>query len=120
MAQRRRQRGDLVSGGWITYADHARWQLQAARELAVILGEFADLPLLVWTVVPAGPLLEARLIGPAPAGQVRGTLAAWRKALGLEDYREWPGGGGTTRLHAKGLRGEVRVRIFASVFEEAR
>jgi hypothetical protein len=108
-----------VSGGWITPADHARWQLQAAGELAVILGDFADLPLLVWTVVPAGPLLEARLVGPAPAGQVRGTLARWREALGLEDYREWPGGG-TTRLHAKGLRGEVRVRIFASVFEEVR
>lgn len=109
-----------MNGGWVTHADHARWQLQAARELTVILGSSGDLPLLSWTVVPAGPLLEARLTGPAPAGQVRRTLAAWREALGLEDYREWPGGGGTTRLHAKGHRGEVRVRIFASVFEEAR
>jgi hypothetical protein len=106
-----------VSGGWITHADQARWQMRAARELAVILGDFGDLPLLVWTVVPAGPLLEARLIGPTPAGRARDMLATWRKALGLADYREWPGGGGTTRLHAKGLRGEVRVRIFASVFE---
>lgn len=109
-----------MSGGWVTHADHARWQLQAARELAAILGDFGDLPLLAWTVVPAGPLLSARLTGPAPAGQVRGTLAAWREALGLEDYREWPGGGGTTRLHAAGRRGEVRVRIYASVLEEAR
>jgi hypothetical protein len=107
-----------VSGGWITHADQARWQMQAARELAAILGDFGDLPLLVWTVVPAGPLLEARLIGPTPAGRARDMLATWREALGLADYREWPGGGGTTRLHAKGLRGEVRVRIFASVFEE--
>jgi hypothetical protein len=51
---------------------------------------------------------------------VRDTIAAWREALGLEDYREWPGGGGTTRLHASGRRGGVRVRIFASVFEEER
>lgn len=109
-----------MTGGWITPGDHARWQMQAARELAAILGDFGDLPLLVWTVVPAGPLLEAKLIGPTPAGRARGTLAAWREALGLEDYREWPGGGGTTRLHAVGRRGEVRVRIFASVFEEAR
>lgn len=109
-----------MTGGWVTHADQARWQLQAARELAAILGDFSDLPLLVWTVAPAGALLEARLVGPAPAGQARGVLAAWREALGLEDYREWPGGGGTTRLHAKGRRGEVRVRIFASVFEEAR
>jgi hypothetical protein len=49
---------------------------------------------------------------------VRATLAAWRQALGLTDYREWPGGGGTTRLHASGQHREVRVRIFASVFEE--
>lgn len=109
-----------MSGGWVTHADHARWQLEAARELAAILGDFGDLPLLAWTVVPAGPLLSARLTGPAPAGHARGTLAAWREALGLEDYREWPGGGGTTRLHAAGRRGGVRVRIFASVFEEAR
>lgn len=109
-----------MTGGWVTHADHARWQLQAARELAAILGDFGDLPLLVWTVVPAGPLLQARLIGPAPAGQVRDTLAAWREALGLEEYREWPGGGGTTRLHAAGRRGEVSVRMSASVFEEAR
>jgi hypothetical protein len=109
-----------VSGGWITHADQARWQLQAARELAAILGDFGDLPLLAWTVVPAGPALQARLIGPAPAGQVRDTLAAWREALGLQEYREWPGGGGTTRLHAAGQRGEVRVRMSASVFEEAR
>jgi hypothetical protein len=110
----------VVTGGWITQADHARWQLQAARELAVILGDFGDLPLLAWTVIPAGPLLSARLTGPAPASRARAVLAAWREALVLEDYREWPGGGGTTRLHAAGSRGEVRVRIFASVFEGAR
>jgi hypothetical protein len=110
----------VVSGGWITQADHARWQLQAARELTLILSGCGDLPLLSWTVIPAGPLLEARLTGPAPVGQVRAALAAWREALGLEDYREWPGGGGTTRLHASGRHGEVRVRIFAYVFEEAR
>jgi len=109
-----------VSGGWVTHADQARWQLQAARELAAILAGCGGLPLLSWTVIPAGPLLEARLTGPAPASQVRAALAAWRRALDLADYREWAGGGGTTRLHASGQHGEVRVRIFASVFEEDR
>jgi len=109
-----------VTGGWVTRADRSRWQLQAARELAVILGDFGDLRLLVWTVVPAGPVLAAKLVAPALAGQVRDTLTAWREALGLEDYREWPGGGGATRLQAAGRRGEVGARISASVFEEAR
>jgi hypothetical protein len=109
-----------VTGGWVTRAGWSRWQLQAARELAVILGDFGDLPLLVWTVVPAGPVLTAKLAGPGSAGQVRDTLTAWREALGLEDYREWPGGGGATRIRAAGRRGEVRVRISACVFEEAR
>jgi hypothetical protein len=109
-----------VTGGWVTHADRSRWQHQAALELAAILAGCGDLPLLVWTVVPAGPLLAAKPVGPAPAGQVRAVLAAWRQALGLEDYREWPGGSGTTRLHAAGQRGQVRVRISASVFDEAR
>jgi hypothetical protein len=109
-----------VTGGRVTQAGQAWWQLQAARELAAILSGCGGLPLLSWTVIPAGPLLEARLAGPAPAGQARATLAAWREALGLEGYREWPGGRGTTRLHVSGRHGEVRIRIFASVFEEAR
>lgn len=75
---------------------------------------------LSWTVIPVGPLLEAKLVGPAPAGHVRAVLAAWREVLRLEDYREWAAGGGTTRLHAAGQRGGVRVRIFASVFKEDR
>lgn len=110
----------MVTGGWTTKADRSRWQRQAALELAAILADCGELPPLSWTVIPAGPLLEAKLAGPAPAGHVRAVLAAWREALRLEDYREWAGGGGTTRLHAAGQRGGVRVRIFASVFEEDR
>ena len=106
-----------MSGGWITQADRERWQHQAALALAAILGDCGGLPLITWTVTPAGLVLSARVPGPAPAGQVRATLAAWREALGLEDYREWPDGG-TTYLHAAGMRGEVRIRISAHVLEE--
>jgi len=109
-----------VTGGWITQADRARWQLQAARELAVILGDCGDLPLITWTVAPGGAVLAGKVNGPAPAAQVRATLAAWREALALEDCREWPGGRGTVRMHAAGRRGEVRVRISAAFFEEER
>jgi hypothetical protein len=104
-----------VSGGWITQADRARWQHQAALALAAILGNCGGLPLITWTIAPAGLVLSARVPGPAPAGQVR-ALKAWREALVL-DYREWPGGG-TTRLSAAGTRGQVRIRISASVLEE--
>lgn len=108
--------------GWVTQADRAGWQRQAALALAAILSESGgDLPALTWAVIPAGPLLEARLVPAAhPAAHVREVLAAWRAALGLDEYREWNGGGGTTRLHAAGRRDGVRVRIFASVFEEDR
>ena len=42
--------GVLVTGGWITRADRARWQRDAARELAAILGGCDGLPLIAWTV----------------------------------------------------------------------
>jgi hypothetical protein len=105
-----------VSGGWITQADRAGWQQQADLALTAVLGDCGGLPLITWTVAPAG--LSARVPGPAPAGQVRAAIVAWREALGLEDYREWPGGGGTARLYAAGTRGEVRIRVSACVFAD--
>lgn len=107
-----------MSGGWVTQADRARWQYQAALALAAILGDCGGLPLITRTIAPAGLVLSARVPGPAPAGQVRAAFAAWREALSLEDYREGPGSGGTTRLYAAGTRGEVRIRISAHVFGE--
>jgi len=107
-----------VSGGWITQADRARWQHQAALALAAILGNCGGLPLITWTIAPADLVLSARVPGPAPAGQARAAFTAWREALSLEDYREWPGSGGTTRPYAAGTRGQVRIRICAHVFEE--
>ncbi len=104
-----------MTGGWVTQADRARWQLRAARELTVILGDCGGLPPISWTVAPGGAVLAGRVNGLAPAGQVRATLAAWREALALDGYREWPGGGGTIRLRACGQRHEVRVRISATV-----
>ena len=109
-----------MTGGWVTGADRARWQLQAARELAAILGDCDRLPLITWTVASGGAVLAGRVNGPVPAGQARVTFAAWREALALEDCREWPGGRGTVRLYASGRRGEVLVRISAAFFEEER
>src|ERR1019366_8046666 len=69
-------------------------------------------------VAPAGSVLTGQVSGLAPAAQVRGVFGAWRLALALEDYREFPMSGATTRLHAAARRGEVRVRLTATVFDE--
>ena len=93
-----------MTGGWITQAGRAWWQLQAARELASVLAGCGDLPLVTWTVAAGGAV-----------------LAAWREAPGLEGCREWPGGHGTVRMHASGRReGGVLVRVSAGFFEEQR
>ncbi len=108
----------MVSGAaQITQADRARWQWQAAVELARILGAHPDLPAIAWTVGPAGCVLAGRVNGLAPPGRVREVFGAWRVALALDADREQPCGGGTVFLHAAARRRGVKVRIIATVFE---
>jgi hypothetical protein len=106
-----------VTGGWVTQADRARWQRQAAAELAVILDDCAGLPCIAWTVGPAGPVLAGRVNGLARAAQVRETFSAWQAALALGGHRERRLGGGATWLHAAARRHQVRVRLTATVFD---
>jgi hypothetical protein len=49
-------------------ADRARWQRQAAAELAAILDAYPGLPAIAWTVGAAGCVLAGRVNGLAPAG----------------------------------------------------
>jgi hypothetical protein len=102
----------------ITQADQARWQRQAAGELARILDAHPELPAIAWTVGPAGCVLAGRVGGLAPAGQVRDVFDAWRAALALEEHREDQLGGGTTWLHAAARRHHVKVRLIATVFDD--
>ena len=101
----------------ITQADRARWQRQAAAELARILGAHPELPAIAWTVSPTGCVLAGRVNGLAPPGRVREVFGAWRAALALDADREQPYGGGTVFLHAAARRSGVKVRIIATVFE---
>lgn len=103
---------------WITWVDRSFWQRQAAARLAAILDAHPDLPAIAWTLAPAGSVLTGQVSGLAPAAQVRGVFAAWRLALELEDYRELPMSGETTRLHAAARRGEVTVQLTATIFDE--
>lgn len=104
----------MVSGGWITQADRARWQQEAVRELAVILGDFGGLPLIAWTVSSSGGGLSGRVPGLESAAGARAAFAAWQHALGMSDVLEAPAAGGSW-LRASTWRGGVRVTVTASV-----
>ena len=101
----------------ITQADQARWQRQAAGELARILDAHPELPAIAWTVGPAGCVLAGRVGGLAPPGR-SGTCSAWQAALRLGDYREQASGGASVFLHAAARRHGVKVRLIATVFDD--
>jgi hypothetical protein len=107
-----------VTGPVISQDERARWQRRAAAELAAILDACPDLPVIAWTVGPAGSVLAGQVSGLAPAAQVRGVFGAWRLALALEDYREHQMSGGTIWLHAATRRHEVKVRLTATVLDD--
>ena len=72
-----------MSSSWIGQAERAAWQRRAAAELAAILDAHDDLPLITWTVGPAGSVLVGRVSGLGPAARVREVFTAWRKGLVL-------------------------------------
>jgi hypothetical protein len=106
----------VVTGGWITQADRARWQQRAAAELAAVLAGHPELPAIAWTVTASGGALSGQVLIPA-AGR-RGLFGQWRKALGLGDVTETPAAGGAAvYLHARGVRNSVPVSVTATVFD---
>ncbi len=107
-----------MSGSWISQGERALWQRRAAAELAAVLAACPDLPVIAWTVGPAGSVLIGQVSGLAPAAQVREVFGAWRLALALEDYREHQMSGGTVWLHAAARRRQVKVRLTATVFND--
>jgi hypothetical protein len=107
----------VVTGGWITQADRARWQQRAAGELAAILAGHPDLPVIAWTVTASGGGLSGQVLIPS-AGR-RGLFGQWRRALGLEDVTETASANGAAvYLHARGVRNSVWVSVTATVFED--
>jgi hypothetical protein len=101
----------------ITHADQAGWQRRAAAELARILAAHRGLPVVAWTVGPAGASLSGRVSGVAPAGQVRAAFEVWRAALELDAHPE-AATGGVIYLHAAGYRNRVHVGLAATVFDD--
>jgi hypothetical protein len=107
-----------VSSMWIGQAERAAWQRRAAAELAAILDAHDGLPLITWTVGPAGSVLAGRVSGLFPAAQAREVFAAWQKGLALGDAREDQMSGGTTALHAAARGREVTVRLTVTVYDD--
>ena len=107
-----------MSSTWIGQAERAAWQRRAAAELAAILDAHDDLPLITWTVGPAGSVLVGRVSGLFPAAQARSVFTAWQKGLALEEAREDQMSGGTTVLHAAARGRGVTVRLTATVHDD--
>jgi hypothetical protein len=103
----------------VTQGERSAWQQRASAELAGILAAHRDLPLITWTVGPAGSVLIGQVSGLAGAPQVRERFHAWLRALGLRQLAPVVSAGGTvTCLHASGDRNQVRIRLTATVFSD--
>jgi hypothetical protein len=105
------------SGSWITQADRAEWQRQAARELLKILAKWADLPAITWTITRGGHL-TGRVGRQADLDGGRAAFTAWQLALRMDDVQEVASDGGAPAyLRASASRGGVPVTITATVVD---
>jgi hypothetical protein len=101
----------------VTRAERAGWQRRAATELAEVLDANRDLPVIAWTVGPAGSVLVGQVYGPAAAG-VRAAFDTWRAALALDAHTETRCATGTVYLRSARGRNRVQFVLLATVFDE--
>ena len=102
----------------IGMGQRAGWQRRAARELTAILDTHRDLPVIAWTVAPAGATLIGHVNGLGSAGKVREVFDVWRVALALTAHTETTSGSGAVFLRAVADRNQVRVGVTATVCDE--
>ena len=99
----------------VTDGDRLRWQWQAARALTALLQNAPVLPPLIWTIGPTG-VLAGHLAGLIPAERLRERFQAWVAALELSERPPVSSPGGAAwHLAAEAMRGQVRLRVTASV-----
>lgn len=96
-----------------TRAERAAWQRRAVAELARTLDGHRDLPLLAWTVGPAGSALLGQVA--TPAG--RAGFDAWCHALDLADRCEHVHGA-AAYLSAKSHRDGVQIVLNATLIDD--
>ena len=108
-----------MSSSWIGQAERAAWQRRAAAELAAILDAHDDLPLITWTVGPAGSVLAGRISGLSPAAQAREVFAAWQKRTGARGRTRGPDERRDDIAPRHGRQPtEVTVRLTATVYDD--
>lgn len=100
----------------ITDGDRSGWQRRAAGELVRVLGAHPDLPVIRWTVGPAGSVLVGQIDALAPAAHVRSHFQTWRQALGLRELTApAPSTDDVVRLSASAVRNRVKVQLIATM-----
>ena len=99
----------------VTGGGRLRWQRQAAHALTALLQNAPALPPLIWTIGPTGAL-AGHLAGLIPAERLRERVQAWVAALELPERPPVSSPGGAVwHLAAGAMRGQVRLRVTASV-----
>jgi hypothetical protein len=77
-----------VTGLDIAHAERNGWQRRAAAALVRLLDEHRELPVIAWTVGPAGSVLVGRVNGLQPTATARAVFDAWTNALTPSEVRE--------------------------------
>lgn|SRR5690625_932245 len=96
---------------YVSHTQRTRWQRSVIRELTTILHTYADLPVIAWTISPAGSVLIGQIDQyTARDADVAEVFHAWRQALMLTTG-ERVNIGGVTHLAADAARGRIRVKL---------
>lgn len=97
-----------------TQAEQAAWQRRAAHTLTTILREHPHLPVIAWTITPAGAALTARVTTPGDPHHSQRIFTAWATTLHLTERRTRHPGDIFTRLSAHGHLDGTRINLSAT------
>jgi len=100
----------------ITHSEQAAWQRRASQLLGRLLTTFPTLPVIAWTVGPAGSTLVGRCAYPDDPAARRTAFATWCAVLGARPRPDHISGG-VTHLRALTNVDGVRVTLVAEIFD---
>jgi hypothetical protein len=100
----------------ITQADRGAWQRRAAAALTAIPDRYRDLPVITWTVGPAGAVLNGHVNVLTAAVEDRQALDA-RQALTPTELSQTTCSDGTDYPRAVADRGRARLALIGTVFD---